>query len=63
MHGVVTSINIITTFETLDNPLTTKDVEKIVADYFLQERSNAFTYGLFWLRMKMIERISLIQDY
>lgn len=35
MHGVVPSINIITTFETLDNPLTTKDVEKIVADYFL----------------------------
>ena len=35
MHGVVPSINIITTFETLDNPLTTKDVEKIIADYFL----------------------------
>lgn len=33
-HGIIPSINLITTFETLDNPLTTKEIEKIVTDYF-----------------------------
>lgn len=34
-RGMIPSINLITTYETLDNPLSYHEVEKIVSDYFL----------------------------
>lgn len=34
-HGIIPSINLITSYETIKNPFSYKDVEKIVADYFL----------------------------
>ena len=34
-HGIVPSLQLITTFETMDNPLTFDTIEKIITDYFL----------------------------
>ena len=34
-HGIIPSIQLITTYETKDNPLSTDIVEKIIAYYFL----------------------------
>ena len=34
-HGIIPSIDLITTYETLANPLSTKEIEKIVKEYFL----------------------------
>ena len=34
-YGIIPSIDLITTFETLDRPLSTEEIEKIVNEYFL----------------------------
>lgn len=34
-HGIIPTINLITTYETKENPLSTEAVKKIVQDYFL----------------------------
>lgn len=34
-HGIVPSIQLITTYETKEHPLTADTIEKIVEDYFL----------------------------
>ena len=34
-HEIIPSINLITTYETIKKPLSYKDVEKIVEEYFL----------------------------
>lgn len=33
-HGIIPSIHLITTYETHDNPLDMKTVERIIAEYF-----------------------------
>lgn len=35
MYGIIPSIQLITTYETMDNPLGTETIEKIVSEYFL----------------------------
>ena len=34
-HGIIPSIDLITTYETLEHPLSTEEIEKIVREYFL----------------------------
>lgn len=34
-HGIIPAINLITTYETKDHPLSMKSIEKIVGEYFL----------------------------
>lgn len=33
-HGIIPSINLITTYETRENPLTYEKIERIVEEYF-----------------------------
>lgn len=49
-HGIIPSIQLITTYETKANPLSTDIVEKIIAYYFL-----------YWLNLKMPARVFFIE--
>lgn len=35
LHGMIPSINLITTYETKENPLNSENIEKIISHYFL----------------------------
>ena len=35
LHGMIPSINLITTYETKENPLSSENIEKIISHYFL----------------------------
>lgn len=37
-HGIIPSINLITTYETLDNPINQLKIANIVKEYFLWEK-------------------------